>query len=137
MRGFYTIFFAILIINTSIIASADTLYRSANYINNSYTDYVPQSNIDKLAEIENTMFGKTYADQELLARIERLENIVYKRYYSSYPIDERLNNLIHNYNYSRQNRIVRTNKIKRIVDTINSTFFGVPTGYTPPISVQY
>ena len=55
MRGFYTIFIAILIINTSIIASADTLYRSANYINNSYTDYVPQSNIDKLAEIENTM----------------------------------------------------------------------------------
>ena len=107
----------------------DELYYS------NYENQIQQQNNPKLSEIENALYGHTYAEQELLARIERLENTIYNRYYPNYPLEQRLNNLI--YNYNRRNHIARTNKIKRIVNSINSAFVGVPTGYTPPISDPY
>jgi len=118
-------------------AQAYTVDRYDRVLNASYGDCVPKSSINKLNEIENSLYGKVYADQELLARIERLENTVYNRYYPSYPIDQRLNNLIYNYNYGARNRLARTNRLRRIVDSINSTFVGVPTGFTPPINDPY
>lgn len=136
MRGFI-ILFLVFFINTSLVVNADTVYKTARLIDNGYINDVPKSSIKKLAEIENALYGQAYIDQALLARIERLENTVYHRYYPSSPIDERLDNLIYNYNYGRNNRITRTNRIKRIVDTINSTFIGAPTGFTPPIGWQY
>ena len=136
MRKFIALILA-LFINTSLIVSADTIYQLSNPNTYNYVNTVTQSSIDKLFEIENSMYGRTYGNQELLARIERLENTIYNRYYPNYTIAERLDNLIYNYNYSRNNQLARTNKIKRIVNAINSVIIGVPTGYTPPISVQY
>ena len=100
-----------------------------------YKNQTQQIDANKLLEIENALYGHTFAEQELLARIERLENAIYNRYYPNYPLEQRINNLI--YNYNQRNKLARTNRIKRIVNDLSTTFTGVPTGFTPPISDPY
>lgn len=134
MRKYFIFLFSIVLLAGTTVY-ADTMHRNLTLVDNGYINPIPSSDLKKLIEIENALYGQAYADQELLARIERLENTVYNRYYPDYALDRRLSNLI--YSYNRRNNLARTNRIKRIVNGINSAFVGVPTGYTPPISDPY
>lgn len=134
MQKIFISFLAIFVL-TGTSAIADNIKRVDNVYYKYQGTLNGQPDTDRLLEIEKALYGHTYAEQELLARIERLENTIYNRYYPDYTIDQRLNNLI--YNYNKRNQIARTNRIKRIVNGINSTFVGVPTGFTPPINDPY
>ena len=110
-RGFY---------NCSNIASQ----------NNRVSDY----GYNRLAEAEEYLFGDNYASQNLIVRIERLEDSIFGRRYPNSTIEQRVNNIIYNYNRTAStNSNYKKTKFRNIMDGFNQAFFGVPTGYTPPI----
>ncbi len=116
-------------------------YSPASDINGYYGKYngISDYSYTKLAEIENAVFGRNFAGQKILSRIERLEYRVFNRLYPDSSPEQRIANLVHNYNnaVSQSTQPPVTNKLKTVVNDITSSFFGAPTGYTPPISDPY
>ena len=98
--------------------------------NNNISDY----NYSKIAEAEEYLFGENFASQNLMTRLERLEDNIFGRRYTNTSIEQRVNNIIYNYNRNaNSNTTYKKTKFRNIIDGLNQTFFGVPTGYTPPI----
>lgn len=116
-------------------------YAPAPNANGYYGSYngVSDYSYAKLAEMENAVFGRNYAGQQLQSRLDRLEDRVFNRLYPDTSPEQRINNLLYNYNRAiSQNTLAPSgNKLKTIVNDITSSFFGTPTGYTPPISDTY
>lgn len=96
-------------------------------------------NNNKLAQVERSIFGRTFETQNANIRLNRLEKSVFNRTYPNMPFDERLNNLIVNYNNSYQDTYstTQTTKQKRLnglTNTLGSMFFGMPTGMSPQVN---
>ena len=131
----YFILLAFILAAVPANVQAETTYnKTANLYDYGYQKPVSQDSINKLVEIENTLYGQVYDEQNLLARIERLENTVYNRYYPDYTLDRRLSNLIYSYNKRYRHR--SPSRLGNVVNRFNSAFIGVPTGFTPPISTD-
>lgn len=113
-------------------------YSPARNFNGYYGKYngISDYSYAKLSEMENAVFGRNYAGQQILSRIDRLEDRVFNRLYPNASPEERIANLLHNYNntVNQSTQAPVTNKLKTVVNDITSSFFGTPTGYTPPLS---
>ena len=137
------LFFVLVSIAISLPVSADNIlknniatlqdrgfYNCGNITqNNRISDY----GYSRLAEAEEYLFGNNYANQNLLTRIERLEDNIFGRQYPNSTVEQRVNNIIYNYNRNTANNNYKRTRFKNIIDGFHQTFFGVPTGYTPPI----
>lgn len=126
----YLVILTIMLTAVSSTVLADESYRVATLHDYGYQNNVSETSVNKLVDIENSLYGRVYEDQNLISRIERLENTVFNRYYPDYELDRRLSNLIYTYNRRYNNPSL----IRRMQNNINSAFYGVPTGFTPPIS---
>lgn len=129
MRKYLFVLIAVAAVLIGNMSFADTYTRSATLQNGGYNNALSKASSNKLVEMENALYGTVYNDQNLLSRVERLENTVFNRYYPDYAMDQRLNNLIYSYN----RRYANPGLARRIANKINSSFVGVPTGFTPPI----
>lgn len=131
MKNYLFILLAITIVFTGNTVLADSYTHSTTLKNGSYNSALDKINKKKLVEMENSLYGTVYDNQNLISRIERLENTVFNQYYPNYTLDQRVNNLI--YSYNRRYNPVNPSLARRVANRINSTFVGVPTGFTPPI----
>ncbi len=100
-----------------------------------YKEEVPYG-INKIAEIENNIYGQVFSGQHLIPRLERLEMDIFNRTYPETSTGQRINNLI--YAYKRNAEVVKSHpnnhgKLKSFLNGLSSAFVGTPTGYTPPI----
>ena len=114
----------------SPVSNSSGYYNTQNY---GISDY----SYNKLGEMESYLFGKTYAGQNIVSRIERLEDAVFNRFYPDSSPEQRIASLA--YNYNRNNNITNTqqqsqgSKFKSVMRGISNSILGVPTGYTPPV----
>lgn len=95
----------------------------------------------RLSDMEYSIFGRTYENQNANARLNRLEKSLFNRTYSMVPYDERMNNLIMQYNNSFQNNYAqvssRTGKLNNLINNLNGMFYGTPTGITPQVQPYF
>ena len=94
-------------------------------------------NSARLADVERSLYGRTYDRQSSKARLNRLEKSVFHRTYPGMPLNQRMDNLIMNYNNSYPNSFTRnttrTGKLTNMINGLNNMFYGTPTGFTPQI----
>lgn len=144
MKKFYLIFFALLLSVNSCFA---TRYVTQNNITPNYNpniynqNYYDASGFNRLSQFEQSFYGRTYSNQNPNTRLSRLERSVFNRTYSNLPFDERMNNLIMNYNnnynsnYSKVSS--KSRKINNFMNGLSNIFYGMPTGMTPQIQPTY
>lgn len=118
-------------------------YTTPNYNNYNYNPSVyNQANLydvnsARLSEVEQSLYGRTYENQNSNVRLNRLEKSVFNKTYPASPFEQRMNNLIMNYNNNYQNNYsqisTRGNKINNLINGLNGMFYGTPTGFTPQI----
>lgn len=153
IRGVYImvkyLFICLLVICSCAQVKADTRYvtTSTPIPNSSYAyNYQDDYGSAKLAEIESSILGRHYIGQNIDLRLNRLEQTVFNRTYPNSTITQRIDNLVvyHNNNSGRFannnntiNPVSSNNKVKGIINGITSSFFGTPTGLTPPINPYY
>ena len=123
MKNFYLIFFALLL-------SVNTCFA---------TRYVTQNNITP--NYNPNIYNQNYYDASGFNRLSQFEQSFYGRTYSNLPFDERMNNLIMNYNnnynsnYSKVSS--KSRKINNFMNGLSNIFYGMPTGMTPQIQPTY
>lgn len=108
--------------------------------NNYYNNYaVRDYENNKISDVEMSVYGRTYQNQNINLRLNRLEQTVFNRTFPNSNIEQRINNLIVNYNNNTNTMPVNNSnsKLKNIIDSVSSSFFGCPTGMTPPINPYY
>lgn len=109
--------------------------------NNYYNNYaVRDYENNKISDVEMSVYGRTYQNQNINLRLNRLEQTVFNRTFPNTNIEQRINNLIVNYNNNTNTMPVNNNsggKLKNIIDSVSSSFFGCPTGMTPPVNPYY
>ena len=107
---------------------------------NYYRNYdIRDYNSNKIADVEMKVYGRTYQSQNILTRLNRLERSIFNRTYPNTSVEQRINNLIVNYNNNSNVTPINdsNSKLKNIIDSVSSTFFGTATGMTPPINPYY
>ncbi len=105
-----------------------------NYTNGTTQGY----DASRLSNIEMSVFGRNYNGQDINSRLNRLEKSVFNRTYPNSTFQQRIDNLVVNYkNGSRLSPVNSSGKVKSIVNSLNSSLFGTPTGFTPPINPYY
>ncbi len=110
-----------------------------NYFSPDNTQPLQNINSNKLTEIEQSIFGQSYEQQNSNTRINRLERSVFNRTYPNRPFDERLNNIIVNYNNSYggmypQTGIPQQSRWQNLKSTLGTMMFGTTTGITPQVN---
>jgi len=110
-------------------------------LNNNYynTGAIRDYEIRKVSDVEMSVYGRTYQNQNIKTRLNRLEQTVFNRTFPNSNIEQRINNLIVNYNNNTDIMPVNNSnsKWKNILDSVSSSFFGCPTGMTPPVNPYY
>lgn len=151
MKNFAILFLLILLSANTCFATryitttspAPNVYNyNPNIYNNNNNMY--GFNNSRLSEVELSLYGRTYESQTPEVRLSRLEKSVFNKTFPAVPFDERINNLIMNYNNNYNNynnnfsRISnKTGKINNLINGLNSIFYGTPTGMTPPVQPYY
>ncbi len=105
---------------------------NSSYYYGGYNDNISAYNYNKLEEIENSMYGRNFVGENIVRRLERLENTAFNHLYPNVAPENRIANLIYYYN-KRNVANNSTSKLKNFLNGLSSNFIGVPTGYTPPI----
>jgi hypothetical protein len=87
-------------------------------------------NYAALAQAERTILGRTFEHQNVDVRLNRLERNVFRRTHPELPYDQRINNVLNNYN-----RDIAGNLSGGGWRNVLGNFImgGVPTGATPPL----
>ena len=120
-------------INHIAVLEDNGIYRNPYSLNVPVNNRISQHNYNRLSELENSIFGQNYENQDIITRIERLEYNIFNRLYPNSTINQRINNLIYRYNRTINSNNYSNNKLGNIISRFNRVFYGVPTGYTPPI----
>lgn len=98
-------------------------------------------NPSRLADVERSLYGRTYDKQSSKARLNRLEKSIFHRTYSGMPLNQRMDNLIMNYNNSYPDSFTRnttrTGKLTNMINGLNNMFYGTPTGLTPQVQPYF
>lgn len=112
-----------------------------NYNPNIYNQNTYDMNISRLAAVERSLYGRTFEKQNANTRLNRLEQSVFSRTYPNIPFDERMNNLIMNYNSNYPNNYSqvssKSRKIGNLINGLSNAFYGTPTGFTPQVQPVY
>lgn len=95
--------------------------------------------LDRLADVERSVYGTAYPNQNINTRLNRLKQSVFNRTYPNATVEQRINNLVVNYNNNNNMMPVNTSnsKLRNVIDSVSSNFFGCPTGMTPPVNPYY
>lgn len=66
--------------------------------------YVPalKANYPKINDVERSLFGKSYANQDILLRLARIEKSIFSTTYPDLSLAQRVDNIILNYNQMSQ-----------------------------------
>ena len=105
-----------------------------NYYN---TNQLQKINYSRLTQIERAVLGRSYGSQNLQSRLNRLESKVFNTTYPAMALNQRIDNLMMNYNqmnnWSNNYSCTPANKNwQGVVSRIFSQ--GTMTGFTPPIT---
>jgi hypothetical protein len=121
---------------TRYVTTSSPMPNTSGYYYGGYNDNISRYNYNKLEEIENSMYGRNFVGENLIRRLERLENTAFNHLYPNTAPENRIANLIYYYN-KRNVSNNTTSKLKSFLNGLSSNFIGVPTGYTPPIDPYY
>lgn len=97
-------------------------------------------NSDKIAQVEQSVYGRTYEGQSFDNRLKRLEKSLFNRTYSNLPYEERINNLVVNYNNNYNNyntnytAPVANSRGGGLLNLLGTMLMGTPTGLSPQIN---
>lgn len=136
-----------LFITFCLLCLSGTTFAATRYVTtqtplpkNYYNNYQIQDyNYNKLADVEMSMYGRTFQNQGINVRLNRLEQSVFNKTYPNSTVEQRINNLIVNYNNNTNLTPVNNSnsKLRNIINSVSSNFFGCPTGLTPPVNPYY
>ena len=85
--------FCLLCLGGSTFAATRYVTTQTPLPNNYYNNYqIRDYNYDKLADVEMSMYGRTFQDQGINARLNRLEQNVFNKTYPNNSIEQRINN---------------------------------------------
>lgn len=110
MRYFYVIVCLFFLINTAQARPIDyardgfpPLRPQHRVIHHSANNRLALLNYRKVTEAEKTILGQTFENQDMNVRLNRLEESVFNRTYPTLSFEQRVNNIIVNYNNTAGN----------------------------------
>ena len=137
MKKIFVLFLVLFSVQSIVLAETRTITTSTPAYNYNYNRYpISDYAYNRLSEIEDNIFGHDFYGQNIITRIERLEDAVLNHRYPNSSVEQRINNIIYTYNRNTSANS-NTGTLKKIVNGLNSALVGTPTGYTPPISDPY
>lgn len=77
----------------------------------------------KISQVERTLFGKTYASQNLASRLARIERAMFNTTYTSAPEVQRIDNIISNYNQINKYPNISSNDLSSLENQVFSQTF--------------
>ncbi|HNW25441.1 MAG TPA: hypothetical protein PLG15_03685 [Candidatus Gastranaerophilaceae bacterium] len=80
--------------------------RNYNQVNNA--DY------QKITQIENSLYGKNFAYQDILIRLSRIEKNIFNRTYPNLSLSQRVDNIVANYNQTTQYPNISKNTLSKM-----------------------
>lgn len=87
-------------------ANTPAALRNYNQANNA--DY------QKITQIENSLYGKNFAYQDILIRLSRIEKNIFNKTYPSLPLSQRVDNIVANYNQSVEYPNISKNTLSKM-----------------------
>ena len=110
MRYFYVIICLFFLINTAQARPIDyardgfpPLRPQHRVIHHAANNRLALLNYRKVTEAEKTILGQTFENQDMNVRLNRLEESVFNRTYPTLSFEQRVNNIIVNYNNTAGN----------------------------------
>lgn len=71
-------------------------------------------NYPRLNQIENSMYGRIFANQDILLRIARIEKSMFNTTYPNLPISQRVDNIVSNFNQLNQYPNISKNMLNKM-----------------------
>lgn len=78
---------------------------------------------NQIAQVERSIYGRTFDNQNVNARLERLEHSVFNRTYPTLSYEQRVNNLIMNYNSNVRPNNISSNSSDRDLNGLEQRVF--------------
>ena len=111
---------------------ADT--RVVRTVNDIALPTISEQNIYKqdLSAVEEYLYGRTYSNDTLSNRFNRIEKTLFNRNFTALNVSQRMNNIIANYRKPAYGDGYYSSA-KTPAQWILNRFIGQPTGFTPPV----
>lgn len=74
----------------------------------------PDVNYLRINQVEKSLYGRTYNNQDITQRLARIEKSLFSKTYSNLPLVQRMDNIISNFNQVNQYPNISTNVLSRM-----------------------